>query len=295
MLVGNTLIRLADGSEIPIENLYDSSVQTYDRHGACFVRNAQLTAINSCEYTGPTVTVSTAGKTVESTPNHPWLVRWTNQSLDKWVTYLMRRHNWFRVGSCQLFYKGASRGRDKETFILGLGSRCRGEQASAGWIIQVHNSAEEAFIHEQILAASYGLPQIRFKGWGCHPDSTVKAVYSNVQGMEARAIQLLTDHYHSITYPLYKGELRQRQGRTTLFETEACNLLSTYMAIPLAEDSKDNYTLKRGQVKWNEIDVTPTEYSGRVYSGTVGIKVQYNRIIANSLVTCSVDTGGSKT
>jgi len=289
-----TMVRLQNGEDCPIESLNPGSrIVTFDRRSAAFVKSGVVTDIATRQYDGPLYTVTAGEKQSSCTDSHKWLVRWTNTDKLVWITYLMKKGGRYRVGQAQLFNTVEGRAR------FGLGTRARVERADAAWILQVHNSLESAITHEAITAAKYGLPQVVFNPvWNsAHlTQEAIDHIYDELSPLEEKAIQCLNDHGRKLEYPLYTrngmngysdhrkvnsaGE-QQRQGRTTLFETQTCNLIPEYMAIPLAPET---ISTTHDRLEWQPITITSKPYSGLVYSLNVE---PYHKYIADSLVTCN--------
>jgi superfamily I DNA/RNA helicase len=279
-----TMVRLTDGSERPIEQLHPGdTVITYDRRSASFVKKGVVGEIAARHYDGLLYTIKAGMKQSHCTDSHKWLVRWCKGSHDAWVTYLMRQGNRYRVGQTRLFLKEKKGGN----FDFGLANRARQERADAAWILQVHESLADALVYEQIVSAKYGLPEAVFTesdGIKCYTQEMLDRIFTALSPQEANARRCLGDHGRRLEYPLYtRGNegFQQRQGRTTLFETQACNLISGFMALPVAQDQID-YTDRIAH--WEPLEVTTAPYSGPVYSLNVE---KHHKYIADGLVTCN--------
>ncbi len=287
-----TMVRLQSGEECPIECLRPGSrVVTFDRRSAAFVKSGIVSDTAVRQYNGPLYTVAAGGKQSRCTDSHKWLVRWVNTDKPVWVTYLMKKGDRYRVGQAQLFNTAEGRA------YFGLGTRARIERADAAWILKVHDSLESAITHEAITAARYGLPQIVFNPvWNnAHlTQGAINRVYDELLPLEEKARRCLDDHGRKLEYPLYtrngmngysghrgvnSAEGQQRQGRTTLFETQACNLISGYMAVPIVPEK---ISAVHDKLNWQAIIVTSETYLGLVYSLDVE---PYHKYIADGLVT----------
>jgi superfamily I DNA/RNA helicase len=290
-----TMVRLTDGTDCPIERLeVGTKIITYARHEATFIKSGLVTEIAQREYNGPLYTVSADGKQTDCTYNHKWLVRWTGDNHDTRVTYLMRQGNRFRIGQTRLFLQMSySSGH----YPFGLSMRANQEKADAAWILKVHENLADALIYEEILSTKYGLPKICFEqadGVKYFTQGMIDQVFQALDPVEQekRALLCLTDHARFIEYPMWvkrskdqqdhqQDQMKVNQGRNTLFEVQACNLISDYMAIPVAPDhiQRDDR-----HPKWQSITVTSSPYSGKVYSLNV---TPHHKYIANGLVTCN--------
>jgi len=272
-----TLISLPRNQQKPIEELQvGDEVVSYDRNGAAFVglrnQGRKVLAISSRPYRGQIITVKAASRTTECTPNHRWIARWTDRLPNKYVTYLMRQGDRFRVGWCQLF---------QTTGDLHLGVRARNEKADAAWILGVHTDRTKASIQESVIATMFGLPTIPFEPVRSANHLTKVAIdeffttLSELDLMqEQKAKDCLAWFGRDIFHPLYSKTERQRQGRTTIFETTASNLIPGLMSVPYFEGDR--------VVRWASIDVESAIKECTVYS----LKIEtHETYVADGLVT----------
>jgi len=282
-----TMVRMKNGQDCPIEDLQiGDQVVTFDRRSAAFVRAGRVNDIASRHYDGLLYTIIAGCKKSLSTDSHKWLIRWTNTEKPAWITYVMKKGDRYRVGQTQLFHYADGYSQ------FGLATRARVEKADAAWILKVHASLEDAITHEAIVAARYGLPQIVFNHVWDNIHLTQKAidtVYSELYPLERKAVHCLIDHGRRVEYPIYKRndrneeseDTQQRQGRKTLFETQACNLISEYMAVPLAPEPLTDI---HQRVEWKPATTTSEMYSGTVYSLDIE---RHHKYIADGIVTCN--------
>lgn len=273
-----TMVRMADGSDKPIESLVNGDrVLTWDRHSQVWIKGAEIKVAHRA-YRGALLTVTAQGESTQCTPNHKWMVRWADKPQERWVTYLMRQGTRFRVGQCQMFQK--SDGGNN----FGLAQRARTEQADAAWVLNVHQTKESAFVEEQVLSASFGIPQICFKKVSNNDFMTQEVISAVFDGLDAeqmlvRAEACLLQFGRDISYPLWQKDEQKRQGRTTIFITEACNLLPELMAIPLG---KDKEAFVHTKATWVPVEVSTSRYEGLVYSLDVA---KHHLYVADGLLT----------
>ena len=279
-----TMIRMADHSLKPIEDIQlGEKVLSYHR-GSGYYRSQAVTGTASREYFGLMYEVSAGGKSTLATDNHKWLVRWANLDAEKHAVYLMRNHSGqYRIGYCQLFTQinSGTRRRGKD---LGLAGRMRSENAEAGWILKVCDTNTEAFQYEQIWSAQYGIPQLRFTSKGSEKISQheVNFVHDSVDS-EIGAIKLLKTLNKDSLYPLIdRSENQQRRGGSTSFITQSCNLIPGYMEIPVPPEEL-TYKPHRSMVDdWRLIEVTAYQSNETVYSLDVDTTHLY---VADGLLT----------
>lgn len=273
-----TMVALPNGKQKPIEELkVGDEVVSYDRRGAGFVglRNQgckKVLAVASRPYQGQMITIKAADRATECTANHRWITRWTDRSTNKFVTYLMRQGNRFRVGWCQLF---------TTTGCFHLSVRAQGEKADAAWILGVHTDRTKASIQESLTATMFGLPTIPFEPVDGATHLTKIAIdefFTTLNELdpmqEQKAKDCLAWFGRDIVHPLYSKVERQRQGRTTIFETTASNLISGFMSIPYFEGDR--------VVRWSPVEIKSAIKECDVYS----LKIEtHETYVANGLAT----------
>jgi hypothetical protein len=236
-----TMVSLTGGGRKPIEDIREGDeVVSFDRHSTCMVgrerRGRKVTATSSRFYSGDILNVGAGNKTTECTPEHKWVTRFTRRDVNLWVTYLMKKGDRYRVGWCQLFSaQGSSH----------LAQRARHERADAAWILAVHRTKAEASIAENVAATIFGLPTILF-----HPinnnllytEENIDKFYeqmSRVDDMRDRVERCLRSFGRSIDHPFYTAGSLQKQGSSSVFVTQACNLIPKIMAIPVYQGEKE--------------------------------------------------------
>ena len=277
-----TMVRLSNDTQVPIESLEEGmNVVTYDRRGGMFVRQGEVTEIVRRYYSGLLYSIIAGNKSTQCTDSHKWLVRWTNKSDEGWITYLMKQGTRYRVGQTQMF-------RQDGKGNFGLSERARVERAEAAWILKIHETYSDALAYEQILSVRYGLPEMVF-----NPPSNIKyftqeiidLVFNSLGDLTNNAEKCLSDHGRMLEYPIYtniKFGDQERRGRTTIFETQACNLVSGYMAVPL---SPEEITSENRTAIWSPIEVLPSKVAALpVYSLNVE---KHHKYVADGIVTCN--------
>lgn len=227
-------------------------------------------------YRGPLVRVRAGGRQTLCTPDHRWLVRWTDRATDYNVVYLMRRGDWFRLGWCQLFNSEGT---------LHLGTRARLEDADGTWILKVTPSKAEASIWEKVLAAEYGIPTNTFtarytEAGGYFTAENIERIFSllDLRVLFHKAKRCLDQFGLDMDRPFWsKQRAFEKQGGSSLMEVEACNLIPGLMAIPVYEGRKTP--------SWHSVEVERTaDVDIPVYSLNVE---KHHKYIADGLITCN--------
>lgn len=220
-------------------------------------------------YKGTLLTLETASSRTRVTPNHRVLARFSPEFLNKYVVYLMRRGDWWRVGICvsaRRPYRSA-----------GVASRMSTEKADAGWILGVFSTRREALMEEARIQAEWGIPGLTFESAQDRSLSVddLHTIHSRtVAAVGARVSGLLEANGLSADHPLYtrdgSGTFKNNFGHT--FTTRACNVVSGYMemlTVPAAFASqigpKEDWT----KPIYQRVAVSRELYEGNVYSLTV--------------------------
>jgi hypothetical protein len=269
-----TLVTLEGGKQIPIENLRKGmSVVSYDRHSSAFVgRVNQGRPVNrvACRlYEGQIYRISAGSKATFCTPTHKWLVRFSERSTDLWATYLMKRGDSYRVGWCQLFDKSGA---------FHLGQRTRLEKADAAWILQVFDNKRDASFEEIHVSLEYQIPQVMFQEAEnnyLYDQSSLNRFWKSQGDLTAKARNALAAYGREIDFPIYTAST-ERKGRTTIFETQACNLIAGVMSVPLYNGERDPI--------WTPLEISREEFCGSVYSLDIDTHHKY---VADGILTCN--------
>lgn len=222
-------------------------------------------------YKGDLITVKTAGSKTRVTPNHRVLVRFSDAFMEKYVVYLMRRGDWWRVGVCVSAHRPYK--------PAGINGRLGTEQADAGWILGVYSTREEALVEEARVQGLYGIPGMTFEAAKTRSltSEQLHQIHESVKdAVIPRAMKLLSDFGLDAQEPLYTravlgGSIEKRNLRSA-FTTSARNLLSGYMEFPVVSDAfvscagtRENWV----KPEWHVVSVTRSPYEGEVHSLTV--------------------------
>jgi superfamily I DNA/RNA helicase len=257
---------LTQRGHVGIEYLKPSDkLIVWDRPGQAFYgfqRRSYAYKRSRHYFSGDLIVIDYGGLATAFTPNHRMIVRWLNRDTSLYCVYLMRRDNNYRIGQCQIFNKNRT---------THLAFRMRQEQADALWVIKVSRDRKEIRVAEQVIAAKYGLPQICFTWHEDFADEVFKSI-DTAYG----AIKCLKDFHLEPMYPLLNdSRIRTQSGGTSIFETEACNIIPEVMAVPVyREDARKTY--------WQQFTMYRRSYRGYVY----GLDVEkYHTYVTNGIVT----------
>ncbi len=211
-------------------------------------------------YDGQLLTIETQRSKTRLTPNHHVLVRWRKDSLNKFVVYIMRRNNWWRIGITHLrYFSNTSRLQ-----YAGLPCRLSKEKGDAIWAINVFNTRREACFYEQLMSHLYHIPDLNFE---LQPRSKkhlstndLIRVWGSIDS-ETGAKALLNSLHLNPLYPLFtrKGTRARQTGMRNRWIIRACNLNSKLMELPV-DPGKGQLPL------WLSFTVQRSSYQGLVYS-----------------------------
>lgn len=228
--------------------------------------------VKSCRpYSGDLIRIETDRSTTRVTPNHRLLVKLSASFMNKYVVYLMRRGDWWRVGHCVSATRPYKAG--------GVGGRLGTEKADAGWILGVFATKAEALKAELLIQGTYGIPGATFEAYSdtkgnrrLLSSDQLHAVHESTRSyVSPRALKLLRDYGLYPEYPLYVRGLgpEKKNNYAIAFLIRACNLLSGYMELPVvSSDFTLGVVTKKTGTKpcWSVIQTKVEPYQGEVFS-----------------------------
>jgi hypothetical protein len=218
-------------------------------------------------YEGEMLTLETPYSRTRVTPNHRVPVRFSEQFFDKWIVYLMRRGNWWRVGFCTSGHRPYYSG--------GLAGRLATEKADAGWILGVYATRREARLAEVYIQARFGVHGLTFQ---TEKDRILiqrelQMVHEETSDyMHTRAVALLESFGMREDMPLYVrsgGSYPHRRIARTghNFNTFAANIISDYMEVPtILPEFVEGRSTGYSSPRWAPVTVSREHFSGLVYS-----------------------------
>lgn len=212
-------------------------------------------------YEGNLLTITTDRSRTRVTPNHRVRVRYADAFYNKWMVYLMRRGEWWRVGCCTT---------ERRPYInSGAGNRLTTEFGDDAWILGIYESKKDALIAEATIQSTYGIPGMTFPHREDQPFLTsgdITMFYDGVKEVVASHVQkLMKDFGLDLEWPLYRRNSRERRTNYA-FETIAANLISGYFEMPVIPDAFLSPNCNRIQPEWHVLTVTKEHFSGDVYS-----------------------------
>ncbi len=275
---GNTKVLTTNGYKTMFElDPNVDKIPSYVQHGSYIVglQNGYSFQKSERNYTGILYGIKIGTKVSEATDTHKWRVKWNTNAKDKYVVYLMKQHDKFRIGYCKLFLNSSG---------FHLGQRARIENADAAWVLKVCDNTQQASMWESLYSTKYSIPLIMFKenkGSTIYTQNVLDFIFDELNHyseshLPTKANILLNDFNLSINYPLWNKELHnQKQGGTQIFTTQSCNLLSDVMLIPEHISNK--------KIEWKEFKISHKLVNNKiVYSLNVE---PHHTYIADGIVT----------
>ncbi len=263
---------LTPNGNVNIEDLkVGDKVVSFDFRGCDFVRSGvPVTGITVRKYKDDLVIVDTGESVSRYTVNHHCLVSFAPLR-HKWCVYIMRKDDSYRVGMSRVDHG------------MGLGSgpvmRMLSEEADALWILSFFDEQKEAAIHEQVITARWGIPQLRFSDKCVSSrfrQNDLDFVWKCGGPMHDRVKPCFEHFGRRIQYPLFtKDQIRQRSLKRPVV-TQACNIVEGCLVLP--------YTGKRTKrSSWLPVRLSRSYHEGKVYSMTVDYKSHF--YIGDGIVT----------
>jgi len=239
-------------------------------------------------YEGNLIVMSTSVSKCRVTPYHRVRVRFGDVFYNKWVVYLMRRDNWWRIGMTKSALRPYTSG--------GIKGRLASEKADAAWILGLYNAEHEARIAEVELQGRYGLPGLTFES------NSEQRVFTNQElcmihqeinpNISSRIAVLMNDFGLYADWPLYSRNSEQKRQYMVghWFETVAANVLDGVMEVPVWD--KDVPPPEGVSPESRAVQITKDYYKGPVISLEVppyGYYVSGNQVVHNSVKGMEAD------
>ncbi len=226
--------------------------------------------LHSREYTGDLIVLKAGNHISEYTKEHKCLVRWNDNAREKFVVYLMRRGNYFRIGKSQILSK--SKNGDKS--YSRISNRVRAERADALWILGAYNTNSEALLAEEYFSIKFSTPKSLFIATRNRIKTKYDGLYAwiNQETLDKhhQNCSLSLDHYRkcldsiglSLEHPLYDTNIKHQMGGSNCtFETSACNIISEIMDVPIISLNTYPYP-----IEFCPVSKEVRKYNGKVYS-----------------------------
>lgn len=267
-----TKILMDDGSEKDISDVnIGDSVVSYSTKEAYYFRKTSKSSgkkilskqISTSDTLLDVKTIK--GMVTSYTPNHRCFARinYNDETKDKYVVYIMERSDGaFRVGHTKLFVMG-----DRN---FGLRSRMNMEKASKGWILDVFDSKNDAWLCEQLCSYKYGIPQVTwvYDNVSFNQSDVIK-LYEVLGNLRDKVSVCLKSFNRDINYPIFEKDKNKHFSKLHVTEVVACNLLPTVMdvAVPYMDEKgyyKNSYdTISDINVRHGSFDVFCLKVDGQ--------------------------------
>lgn len=205
-------------------------------------------------FNGELVVIETESSKTRVTPNHVVRTRFRECFYNKWIVYLMRKGNSWRIGLC-------TSARIKPYISGGLPGRLATESADDGWILGVFTTRNEAMIRESFLQTFYGIPPVVFTPQSKRNSGLTKVHSLMEPFIQERADKILKDFGLMQEHPMYSRNGVKSRMHGAWFDTEACNLIDGYMDSPV-------YIERKWETMQKPISL-PAKISRQKYKGDV--------------------------
>ena len=240
-----TLVMMGDGTYKPIEDVsVGDSVTSYSVSDGYYFHDTQRGKGKKVTHTQVSVSdrlidiVLKDGHKTTYTPNHRCFARinYTDETKDMSVVYIMENEQGrFRVGSTKLFVTG-----DRN---FGLRNRMNTECGVRGWILGVYETANEAWVAEQICSYKFGIPQVTWMFENARFSAKdLDYVYESLGDLREKADACLRYFGRDINYPIFTKDKNIHFSKLHVTEVHACNLLPKVMDMAIPNTSETRYT-----------------------------------------------------
>ena len=265
--------------QVPIEDVREGDrVVSFDVPKSYLRRTgASVVGVAARPFDGHLVEIETDGLTSSYTPNHRCVVRIGDALAGKWVVYMMRRGNSYRIGMVKGVY-------ETQQGSIGLSMRVVCEKADAAWVLSTHDSEVAARLAEAKTSWMYHIPPLRFQSGGPSRTATMTQdgldeFWDTVGDLTRLATVCLDAHGRKIEHPLCGSGGRMYRRRSQVMQ--ACNLLDGMLMLPLsgALDADGKQVPRK---RWTPITVRSRRYVGLVHSLDVEGEHTY---VADGIVT----------
>ncbi len=244
-----------------IENIIvGDNVITYD-DSYIFPTGRPVISKTELNYEGELINaITNSGYNSKYIPQHQCIIRINWKMKDKYIVYLMRKGNQFRIGKAPYLYK-TQHGK------FGLSMRCAVEQADAGWILSIQNSSEEASLYESAYQAQFGIPGVCWYKQEKH-NIDVDYFWEFIGDNSFRGENCLRFFGLLADMPLWTPGYDNMIGLRSTTITAAANLHTGMLMLVLDNALQKLKISKRsGTIDcWETINVYKENYKGKIYS-----------------------------
>lgn len=260
--------------DVPIEALaVGDTVASWYRRGVRR-KGQSITDIAVRNYDGPLVVAQAAGQTSRYAPNHECVVVLGDLTEGDQVVYMMRKGDQYRIGRCPWKY-GNGHGPIR---------RAVREGAEAVWVLSVHETVEQAALHEALAQTRFGIPGA---GWreDAHYKMPLDEFWAKIGDNGQQAVACLVAHRLLPDMPLWTRGDRPGGGWSTQLVTAAANVRSGMRMAVVDSMSGSTNGAPGGFVPWSgwtPVEITTEWYCGPIYSLSVAVDHTY---IGDGIVT----------
>lgn len=216
-LVAGSLIRMADGSCIPIEEIKEGD-KVLSCWGSGTFRPSEVNRVHRSQATSCIAIQTASGKRIVSTPEHIHFVGFkSGYSPQLHMTYIMWKDGiGFRIGTTRTYTE------NRMNTLLGPAVRLNGEHADAAWIIGTYDSEIDARYAEVMYSLKYSIPTLPFKARpsaGSNKESSLVGDQNKLSDLfrdlntGEKGLRLLKDQGLSFSHPHFSTQTTTNGSR----------------------------------------------------------------------------------
>jgi superfamily I DNA/RNA helicase len=196
--------------------------------------SSAVVRIGSRPFSGDLVYLSSEGNVSRSTPEHVWMAKLKDDSINYHVTYMTKKGHSFHVGSAPISpFAGCA---------PDLASATEAQHSDEVWILGVHNNENQAQKEANQISLSSGLPILRTHHNGKQVNTGIPgSAAEDSEDLAERACRLLGGFGRRIDCPLYRSRALNFLDTGGIHKFQACNLIPKIMLLPEFRGTEEIY------------------------------------------------------
>lgn len=246
-----------------------------------------ITGVAKRKFSGELIKITSNNLSSIYTPDHIAIAKFRENSLKKYVLYLMEKDGYFRIGIVRLWSKHTNHF---------LGMRAIQENADKLWVLNTYHDRYSAYIDEQYYSLIYSIPQIIFtyrEQKGNIKQDDINNFYNRLDKniLNNNSLRLLKKFKREYDFPIWEKGVAKYFSKLHLFEIRACNILPDVMDV-IIYDKNNKAKRTHGITKKSDNIIRPTYkpidkleyvlYDDYVYSLQVN---KYQLYVADGILT----------
>lgn len=246
--------------QVAIEDIKVGDLVVTYTNSHVYKKGRPVSGVTRFHHDGRLVRVTTAsGCTSAYTDKHHCMVRVGEDLMRKYVVYLMRQGDNFRIGRTRFMY-------ESQHWSFGLALRANAEKADAAWILSVHDTMSEASLAESLAQHQHNIPGVRFEATHERDEMDVKIFWQKYGPNLDAATRCLESYGRLVEFPLWSRRNPKLIGVRRPFATAAANLMDGMTVLPLGAVTRRRGEDEAPRRLWEEVTVTNEWYTGDIVS-----------------------------